>query len=489
MNNAFDAVLQLNVSANTAAKSRGFEPYRYKCLCCGEDVYIAAPFSKKKAPHFRHKRGNNETECEQYMNQVESWFGFSNDLFGIGKDSYSHRNKHKQVDFFYDNIKERFEIGIVLSKAEIEKYEQAETSLQLGDKRIRGRFGSIKVNRRNFVADEQFVFPLNEFSQYYCISFSSENTSTECKQLFRSDGNPSFFKIFGSDDEFRAKLIQGGIIFTDTMYFVVFQDNKEINRIKKFNKDIEIVKENIVKTMKRTFYCLVLKVAKKSRELDEMLSAYGFQIESAEEAKLLWPPAALCDDKYEVLTDNVVLYSSFKLYAHGNTNVESNDILEIGKGVSILNIYKKTKIHCKNTEIIFAPIVLTSCESSTLEIEVTYIDKFNVPSGDNEYYLYDEDGTTLLQAGQNVYLTPNSKIIQYRQGYITGYILYQNKEFLYGEQLLKDILCHYHRTEIYVEDDFNTCELSEIATRYIQECKMKGTINVVAKEYIKGGKI
>lgn len=489
MNNAFDTILQLSVSANIAAKSRGVEPYRYKCLCCGEDVYIAAPFSKKKAPHFRHKRGNNETECEQYMNQVASWFGCANDLFGLGRDSYSRRNKHKQIDFFYDNIKERFEISIVLSKAEIEKYEQDETSLQLGDKHTRERFGSIKVNRTNFVADEQFIFPLNEFSQYYCISFSSENMSTECKQLFRSDGIPSFFKISGSDEEFRAKLIREGTIFTDTVYFVAFQNNREINRIKGFDKDIEIVKENIVKTMKRTFYCLVLKIVKKSRELDEMLSSYGFQIEYAEKVKLLWPPAALCDDEYEVPTDNAVLYSSFKLYAHGNTNIECDDILEIGKGVSKINIYKKTKIHCKNTEIIFSPIISVGRGLSTPKMEVTYMDTFKVPSGDYEYYLYDEDGIIFLQEGQSVYLTQNSKIVQYRQGYITGYILYQNKEFLKGEQLLKDILCHYQRTEIYVEDDFDLCELSEIATRYIQECRMKGTINVVAKEYIKEGKI
>lgn len=49
---AFDVLLQIPVTADIAAKNRIDEPFRYECLCCGEEVYIAATNSTKKAPHF-----------------------------------------------------------------------------------------------------------------------------------------------------------------------------------------------------------------------------------------------------------------------------------------------------------------------------------------------------------------------------------------------------------------------------------------------------
>lgn len=64
---AFDVLLQIPVTADIAAKNRIDEPFRYECLCCGEEVYIAATNSTKKAPHFRHRRGNSDRECELYL--------------------------------------------------------------------------------------------------------------------------------------------------------------------------------------------------------------------------------------------------------------------------------------------------------------------------------------------------------------------------------------------------------------------------------------
>ena len=71
MDKAFDVVLQSEVDAVTVASTlRTYgEQFRYQCLCCGEEVYLAAADSTTKSPHFRHRRGNNEKDCEHYLRQ------------------------------------------------------------------------------------------------------------------------------------------------------------------------------------------------------------------------------------------------------------------------------------------------------------------------------------------------------------------------------------------------------------------------------------
>lgn len=39
---AFDTLLQRTVDAEMVAKNGIDEPFRYECLCCGEEVYVAA---------------------------------------------------------------------------------------------------------------------------------------------------------------------------------------------------------------------------------------------------------------------------------------------------------------------------------------------------------------------------------------------------------------------------------------------------------------
>lgn len=72
MDKAFDTVFQTEVDAEVIARTSYDEignRFRYQCLCCGEEVYLAAADSSAKAPHFRHRRGNNDTDCERYLGQ------------------------------------------------------------------------------------------------------------------------------------------------------------------------------------------------------------------------------------------------------------------------------------------------------------------------------------------------------------------------------------------------------------------------------------
>ena len=109
MHKAYDCVLQTIVTAEDAVINRGFEPYRYECLCCGEEVRLAAPFSEQRAPHFRHLSGNNDTECEEY--------------FGLGEARLSKRGErrgHREVaEIFYSNVKKAFMLKIKFAEEEL----------------------------------------------------------------------------------------------------------------------------------------------------------------------------------------------------------------------------------------------------------------------------------------------------------------------------------------------------------------------------------
>jgi hypothetical protein len=48
MHVAFDTINRRMISADEVAKNNIDEPFRYECLCCGEEVRIAAVKSKKE---------------------------------------------------------------------------------------------------------------------------------------------------------------------------------------------------------------------------------------------------------------------------------------------------------------------------------------------------------------------------------------------------------------------------------------------------------
>ena len=60
MYKAYDTILQAEVSAVLAAQNGKSEPYRYECLCCGEEVYIAA------ASNWYPQEDNNESICSVF---------------------------------------------------------------------------------------------------------------------------------------------------------------------------------------------------------------------------------------------------------------------------------------------------------------------------------------------------------------------------------------------------------------------------------------
>ncbi len=78
MDKAFDVVLQSEVDATVIAKNSyrfSGERFRYQCLCCGEEVYLAAADSSERSPHFRHWRGNNDDVLTVTLEKMPRYWG------------------------------------------------------------------------------------------------------------------------------------------------------------------------------------------------------------------------------------------------------------------------------------------------------------------------------------------------------------------------------------------------------------------------------
>lgn len=110
---AFDVLLQIPVTADIAAKNRIDEPFRYECLCCGEEVYIAATNSTKKAPHFRHRRGNSDRECELYLGST-----------GIaGALNAAQKRTHSRTEIYFDIKQKIFYAAVSFPKEKLQEFE------------------------------------------------------------------------------------------------------------------------------------------------------------------------------------------------------------------------------------------------------------------------------------------------------------------------------------------------------------------------------
>ena len=138
-------MLQSEVSADLAAKSGGFEPYRYECACCGEEVYIAAAYSTSMVPHFRHRSGNNDVECENYLGQYGA----------ISIDSHSRKSNRERVEFYFEKSKKIFSLGLRFSDDEINAYEQHKVVFELRTSAAEQAFFTLLINNMNFAPDEE----------------------------------------------------------------------------------------------------------------------------------------------------------------------------------------------------------------------------------------------------------------------------------------------------------------------------------------------
>ncbi len=475
MHKAYDTILQSEVSAELAAQNGGFEPYRYECACCGEEVFVAAPYSTKMVAHFRHRSGNNDVECENYLGQYGA----------ISTDSRSRRNNRERAEFYFDSLSKTFSLALRFSESEIQEYEQQFVDFELRKKESDIPFRVLKINSMNFSPDVPTIIPLDNFSFSYYLSNTLNGIQRKHDFVNRSN-IPTFFKISGDDNDFKAKLVRSTILFTNTQYFVAFQSQYSAPRELPFPKGIEVAQTFRFDTMNRKFLGVVLTITNKTPSIDCLLKSWDYQLEASEILTLLWPPAYLIDDANIITSDHAFIFSSFELQAYGNINVHSEEILKLSHGISRVTVKPKTKIFKKNAEIVIDKVEPLVGDYSVITPFESLVSTFTVPD-DGTYYLFNRSGVSPLANGQVVFLTPNSSIVRYEYNNPVSYIYPCLQKELTDEDLLEDILAHYKRMETFDSTRFSTLMLSETASRYIDKCKITGSINSAVKQFIEEG--
>ena len=470
---AFDLILETEVSASLAAQNGGFEQYRYECVCCGEEAYVAAPFSKKQSVHFRHRNGNNDVECENYLGQ----FGMLN------AGARSKKSNRERAEFYFDYANKIFNIGLKFCENEIQGYEEHGVDFELRVGESEKPFKAIKINSLNFAPEVPTMIPLTVFSNNYYLS-NTEN-GMKRKYGFYNRSTPSFFKIIGEEDVFRARLVRSDTIYTNTRYFVAFlsqwsvctaYDGIEINEVLSFE------------TMGLRFAGVIIITHKKTEKVKALVNTWGYQLEESETLTLLWPPSLLYDDIAKADSDSIFLHSSFSLQAHGNISVSPNEIERLSESVSKISVRDRIKVFRKNVEILISRDKEQSIPYEQVDVLTETTDYFAV-ANDYMFFLINTEGAKPLSTGQHVFLTRCSQI----KGFVSGYlrkIVYPTKhQELLGRKLLDDILKHNKRVEVFDMRCFNSLSLSELAMEYIFECEGSGKINSVARQYILEGKL
>ena len=472
MRKAFDTILQSEVSADLAAKSGGFEPYRYECACCGEEAYIAAVYSTSMVPHFRHRSGNNDVECENYLGQYGA----------LSIESRSRKSNRERVEFYFEKSNKTFSLGLRFSGDEINAYEQHNVVFELRSSAAEQAFFTLPINNTNFAPDAPTLIPINKFSCSYFLSNTLSGTKRK-HVFFKSGSTPIFFKLQGNGSDYKAKLVRGEVLYTNVPYFVVFQGQYSVPQEIAFSDEIHVDEIFRFETMGRKFLGKVLKIKNKNAQIDALVLSWGYQLDASETLALLWPPAALVDDVSVIDSGYAFLYSSFELQAHGNINVHSEDIYRITNGVSIVTVKPKTKVFKKNAEIIISKGEQQPYRFDEIPSTESSANTYTVPD-DSKCFLFNRSGVKRLSKGQSVSLTPQGEIRRYDYGYPTNHIYPRQQEKLAGEVLLDDILSHYRRTEAFDKSVFSSCALSKTASQYIEKCEASGLINIVAKQFI-----
>lgn len=479
MRKAYDTFLQSLVSADIAAKEGSFDPYRYECAHCGEEVLLAAVESKNMVSHFRHHNGNSDVECELYLGQGNSM----NTVTQLSK------SRNERAEFYYDNKTKIIYLGLRFSQDQIIAYERCNSTFELRSLRYEEPFFSIHINSKNFEPDILRMIPIEKFSNNYYLS-NTLNDNQRKYEVFNNDYHvPVFFKLYSNNADSIARLVRSSTLFTNISYIMIYQSKHYSPFDTILPTEIEIKSDFEFETMGVKFFGRIIEISTKTNDVDEIVMSWGYNLEPSEALTLLWPPVSMVDESVFINSNYVYLYSTFELQSHGNVNVHANDIETVVKGVSKVQVNSGIKIYKKNAELRINKCLQTKNNDYDTLLVSEEVNSYYVVPDNGTYYLFNYSGVVPLHKGMTVLLTPHANIKHYEFGYLQGIIISCNHITLSGELLLRDILDYYRRMENFNYDEFDSIELSDIATKYISNCKSCGKINSAAKHFIKEGLI
>lgn len=475
MKYAFDSWLETIVSAENAARNSDNERFRYKCLCCDEEVFIAAEESSLKATHFRHRSGNNDQECELYLGSR-----------GIDTSSSGPRSKPERIDFYYDNQKKCFSVSLAFTDEEIAQYETDGSVLEICENKKSHPFQTQRIDRQFFVGGKPESIILERYASPYYISVTSSFKSREYDVL--SYDHPSFFKILNYDlgnDNFIARFIKSRYLYSSVAYFLAWVgSNKAQNVLKTFN-EVRVEKEVEFDIGRNRVWGQVVVFQSITPSLRALLDSWGFCLDSSENILLLWPPVYEDEDGKKVASSSeIYVHSSFQI-GQGNINNPRAPIVEIPPSLTKIDLSKPLHIIKKNAELEIRKEQL-SVEIKKNAVVKEYLNSFKafkVPKG-NSYFLFSDYGVEKLSEGQSVFLTANSFVAEYSCNSLSRIIALEKPSKLDLEKRFHKILSNYWATKEY--SAFESASLPQVIQDYLDNCKRTGRINIAVERLIKG---
>lgn len=462
---------------------------RYRCLYCDEDLTLVLPRKSNYSAYFRHKKGNNDKDCDEYYKTT-----------GMNSKYYlPDSENNKSVEFFFNRYFNNFELGIFFETTEIEELykNNATITIKANDKfimdnQIISRIGIIKDSFNYFKIDnifEDYIFHIGE--RYRKI----KGVNQENKILF--------FKV--KDNCNHAKIVnkKNGNLYIDSEYIIISRNKKIIEGFLRVLDDCNY--QDILEFNKcgNIFYTSLFKFKNINEYLTRFLKSYEYNLISREYINILWPPTFEEDEKIISTSDNIYLDSSFLLKKNVNTNSSVEIIKHNDPGIFKLNIEDILLISKKNIDLkivrnkedkekIFFKEIIKK-EAKVCKITYNYSDNdYIVEKNGNlilsyyDYYFFNKKGYKKLFPGEKVELKAGDRIIGYEKRHkrveITPYII--NKEV---QDKLMDALRYYPKSEPYIEEDYKRYDYCESIEEYLLYCKKCGMINSIIKKYIEEG--
>lgn len=478
MDKAFDVVLQSEVDATVIAKNSyrfSGERFRYQCLCCGEEVYLAAADSSERSPHFRHRKGNNDTECERYLGQLDT----------VERFVLLRKRKQGHIEFYFNRDRMTFEICASFTEEELQAHEKENNRLMVSSKCCTDPFLSIPLSKEVFVPGRKSYFTITVFSTQYIVSFDSGINSCTYQDVMRDTKKINIFRVRMQDEHCKHQI--SSLLYTNTEYIGISEYEKTMQELASLEY---IISEELFSfvTENRVFYGLKFSVKQAEFSVLRFFQKHDYQIDTSESFSILWPPVYVRNSRSICTGDTVYVHSSFELIPHGNINIDGIFAQEIDRDVLKLHVGDEVIIHEKNIDVCIQKERELEMETVLEEPVATYSDRYTV-SDQYDYFLFDQNGCTRLVPGSKVYLSESDRIVGYKNGHIKAYVYACPKEKTDTGQLINDMVKYHPQSETFEPDDFMDITTGETVLAYLENCYRSGRINTVVKRYIKEGLI
>lgn len=475
MQQAYDVLLQLPVYADAVAESKIDEPFRYECLCCGEEVYIAAAGSSKRSAHFRHRRGNSDKDCELYLGTV-----------GItGAVNAAKARQHSRADIYFDYSQKLFFVSFSFSAEKLEEYATNSCILEFKAGFKSPPYERIRINRQNFPPDSTVQLPLQLTSNDCFLSITNSSIQYHCQLLGENDF-PTFFRIANTGlQSSRGKRIVNGKIYTAVSYYALAKKRNDLTKLKNYNPLVSISPIEEIDALGTTIFGAFIEIYSITSELRDLFEYFNYELVTSEEVALFWPPSWSENGITCIGQKTMFISSSFELVANSNISCDSS-CLNQKQGVYEIDVAEPVSIRFNNIDSSYA-YRLPRIEISNKVIEQVENTVVKV-SDEDVCFVINSCGYSELSEGKHR-LSLSDRAVKYRGNYPIFSCSYPQKPQKSRVAILHDILTYYRATIPFEESLVLGYPLSTVARTYIEECKVLKQINIRALEYIKAGKI